>query len=406
MKIALLSPDQPDWVTKIDALWTKLRPLHGKFLLPRHFVTSALTRIGGQVICIYAANEQTLMGVGFLLPRAGSSYIMRYHLLTEHNADFLQAIKERVAIRLEADVHLYDPAAPQFYTPTYQQYGEINIGHPDADEAEEIRALQQNVWGATADYLYPSDLHSDGFGLGKSLVARIDGKLAGYLFGFHRKGGPALPSSWRGQYNEKWRLESQLMAVAPEHRGKRLGYLLKMVQAEMARAQGLDIIHWTTDPLLYPNAVLNFGLLRAVAFDFKADLYPFRNALNQVPASRFQLTWPITADEVCSLDIRMDKPTVIDLSQRPEIERVNQRHLAPDLVATARRIAIEIPRDWQAFQLASLNAALQWRTTTDLLFDHYLGIEPNSYIIRDVGRDGERSFLVAERNIVLENNIF
>jgi len=402
MNIVLLSPDRPDWFTKIDTLWTDLRPLHGKFLLPLHFVKSALARIGGEIICVYSDGEKMLIGVGFLLPRPGSAtqprYTMRYHPLTEHDADLLQAIAEHITTLLAASVDFYDPTALQRYTPTYKQYGEINIGHPSVDEAEEIRVLQQNVWGTTADYLYPRDLHSDEFGLGTSLVARIDDELVGYLFGFYRKGGPTLPIGWQGQYNEAWRLESQLLAVAPKYRGKRIGYLLKMAQAETARTEGLDIVHWTADPLLYPNAVLNFGMLRAVAFDFKANLYPFRNSLNQVPASRFQLTWPIIPNEVCGLDISVGKTIILDLSQQPEIERVNQRHLMPNLTATERRIAIEVPPDWQTFQQTSLDEALQWRETTDILFNHYLGIEPGAYIIRDVGRDRKRCFLVAERN--------
>jgi len=406
MNVRILSSDTEDWASQIDELWQLLHPLYPKSLLPLHFVKSALIRIGGQIVIVRHSNDdsealQSISGVGLLLPHPSAqqklAYIMRYHRLVEHNLSQLERVQQKSATLLQTLIQLYDPTQPYLYTPTYQQYGEINIGHPDAQEAAAIRQLQQDVWEATDDYLYPSDLHSDESRLPTSLVARVDGEVAGYLFGFYSQDGPQLPTSWQGQYAEAWRLESQLMAVSPRFRGKRIGYLLKMVQAERARELGLDLVHWTVDPLLFPNAVLNFGLLRAVAFNFKPDLYPFRNALNRVPASRFQITWPIAAPEVQNLEIQAARPTLLDLAKLPEIVRVNQRHERPDLSATAQRIAVEVPRNWQQFQQEHPEQALQWRATTDQLFGHYLGIGSDNYVVSDVGRDGERCFLVAKR---------
>lgn len=56
------------------------------------------------------------------------------------------------------------------------------------------------------------------------------------------------------------------MGILPQYRGKRIGFWLKLMQAKQAREDGIDIIHWTVDPLQFANAMLNFGLLRGIVF--------------------------------------------------------------------------------------------------------------------------------------------
>ena len=149
-----------------------------------------------------------------------------------------------------------------------------------------IPQLQRQVWGAAPDECYPPDIHSLEFGLGTSLVARVEGQPVGFLFGVTKFGGYPLPADWHERFNGDLRLESQMMAVLPQFRGHRIANLLKRQQALDAIEAGIGIVNWTADPLQYANAALNFGLLRAVAFDFIPNLYPFRNELNRVPASR------------------------------------------------------------------------------------------------------------------------
>ncbi len=122
--------------------------------------------------------------------------------------------------------------------------------------------------------------------------------MAGFLFGFYKFGLKPLPADWDAKLQSDLRLESQTLGILSEYRGMRLANLLKKAQAEQALANDIDIVNWTADPLQYPNAALNFGLLRAVAFEFHADYYPFRNDLNRVPASRFVITWIVRSDRV------------------------------------------------------------------------------------------------------------
>jgi len=291
----------------------------------------------------------------------------------------------------------YDPAEPHPYSATHQRVGVLDIGRPDAAEAATIRDQQQHIWGSPPEFLYPVDLHSRDFPLGTSLVARVDGAVAGFLFGFYKQGGPALPAQWAVHADRELRIESQLMGVLPAHRGLRLGYFLKKIQAEQALAQGIQVIHWTVDPLQYANAALNFGLLRAVAFTFTPDYYPFRNALNRGPASRLSLTWLLDTNRVRRVPLFHAQSVVMSLATQPSIVRVNDGWQRIDLTADAPGIAIEIPANWTNLQQTHPDEALHWRAATDQLFSHYLGSDPGHYVITDVGVDGEQRFLIARR---------
>ena len=273
----------------------------------------------------------------------------------------------------------------------------MDIGRPNAAEAAASRQIQRQVWGADEATLYPADLHSAEFGAGSSLVARVDGKPAGFIFGFYRFGGSALPADWHSRFRGDFRLESQTLAVLPEQRGLRIANLLKKLQAERAVAEGIRIVNWTSDPLQYPNAALNFGLLRAIAFEFLPDMYAFRNELNRVNASRFALTWLVGAQRVHHVPLVGAHANVHDLRRQPEIDRVNDGTLRVDYDSHAPVIAIEIPENWTLLQQLDLELAQRWRAVTDQLFTHYIGIRAGQYVVTGIGADGDRRYLLAER---------
>jgi predicted GNAT superfamily acetyltransferase len=229
------------------------------------------------------------------------------------------------------------------------------------------------------------------------LVARVDGQLAAFLFGFHKFDGPLLPADWQARFHGDLRLESQTLGVLPEYRGIRVANLLKKVQAEEAWQAGIGVVNWTADPLQFPNAALNFGLLRALAFHFYPDLYPFRNALNRVPASRFGLTWLVGSERAQNVPLVGARALILDLPQHPEIERVNQGCEQLDFAAKGSHIAIEIPGDWSAMQAQDVEGAARGRAATDRLFSHYVGTEPGQYVITGVATDREQHFLIGQR---------
>jgi predicted GNAT superfamily acetyltransferase len=399
MQVTVISGDHPSWNHEIDRFGILLGAPNNIALFPYHFLAVALRRIGG-LLATFEEQEQTV-AVGFLFPRLTESergYTLRYHPLSPQSDTLPGQVTALVSGALgNAPIHYYDAYALQRYVPTAGTYGALEIGRPSLEEANAIRDIQADVWGSPPEFLYPIDIHSQAFALPTSLVARVDGKLAGFLFGFDKIGGPPLPLDWQERFNGSRRIESQTMGVLPEYRGMRIGFLLKRAQAEEAWNAGIGVINWTVDPLQFPNAALNFGLLRAVAYDFYPDLYPFRNELNRVHASRFAITWLVGSRRVRETPLFGARSQLLNLAHHRNIARVNRGWTDVNYTLTNALIAIEIPADWNGLQRTDLESAVAWRATTDRIFTTYLGRRPGQYVVTGAGIDGERRYLIAER---------
>ncbi len=379
----------------------RLRSQESIALFPYHFLQVTLPRIGGSAG--WLEEDGTIIGAGFFFPRqrergGAHVYTLRYHMLPgipDPDRDLLvNAARDALGGH---EVFVYNPAAPQAYSSSHKAYGPVEIGRPHEDEAAAIPALHTEIWGSPPEFIYPADMHSINFAAATSLVARVENRCVGFLAGFAKFEGSPLPADWHARFGGDNRIESQIMGVLPTYRGLRIANLLKRAQAEQAWREGVGIVNWTADPLQYPNAALNFALLRAVAFNFVADLYPFRNNLNRVAASRFGVTWLVGSDRVRSVPVVGAQANVLDLAHRPEIMRVNEGWSVRIAAPTAEMIAIEVPANWTALQLEDIPSAIRWREATDALFAQLIGTDEGRYVVTNVGVDGERRFLVAER---------
>lgn len=423
MYLESIDTHAPTWRATLDEIYRELGGGTNPTLLPYHFLQAAFPHLGGELYRVQLADET----VAFLFvfphlitstqsmddpssiptPIVGNTplssahelgYVARYHLLLEEPALDFNELENQLRTKLNCNhITFYDPTATHHYPASSHSVGVLDIGRPSDDEATEIRKLQEQIWLSPPEYLYPTDIHSTEFPLGTSLVARIDGNVAGFLFGFYKEDGPTLPWDWQARWHGEMRIESQVMGVLPAYRGLRIGYLLKRIQAEQALAQGVGIIHWTVDPLQYPNAALNFGLLRAVAFNFTPDYYAFRNELNQGPASRFGLTWLIGSARVQVQPLHDARSTVLALAHHPEIERINDGLQYANFEANAPMLAIEIPANWTKLQREKPDEARQWRSMTDRLFSHYIGSELGKYVVTDVAVEEERRYLIIQQ---------
>jgi predicted GNAT superfamily acetyltransferase len=342
-----------------------------------------------------------LVGAGFLFPHRlvdrRRHYTLRFHAVDPSRlvdpGELAAASTEALP---DATVAVYDPAGPHRYDPSHEAHGAVDLGRPSAAEAVAIRSMQAAVWGSAPDYLYPADIHAVDFGSSASLVARIEGRLAGYLFGIAKFDGSPLPMAWQGYLRSDLRIESQQLAVLPDYRGHGVATLLKAAQAAAARRAGIEVVNWTADPLQWPNAVLNLERLRAVAFEFLPNYYDFRNALNRVPPSRIGLTWLVASRRVqAGLDApgheAMRDPA--SLGARPlllgsEVQEADRR--APTL-------AVEIPHHWTALQADDPQQALRWRVSTDRILASIVGAEMGQHMLTGVAQEGERRYLIAER---------
>ncbi len=387
-----------DWSATIDEIRRLLGAPDNPTLLPGHFLKTVLPKLGGKTIGIEQAGR--LVAFGFLFPLRLVAdqplYTLRYHPLPASPPVDPERLVQGIAKQLQLNTLFYDPSAQQDYQESHRQIGQLDFGHPGAEEVEQVRTLQQQIWNNPPDLLYPIDIHSVAFSLPTSIIARDEGSPVAFLFGFLKFGGAALPLAWQGRLHSRLRLESQTMGVSPAQRGRRIAYTFKQLQAEAARRQGIDIINWTADPLQYPNAALNFSSLRAVAYEFAPNLYELHNDLNQVSASRFSLTWLVNSDRVRKTTDDPARTGVVRLDAFPEITRINDRWHINDLAADAPMIAIEIPANWSQLQRTNLAEAQVWRTATDQIFERYVGSEPGQYVITAVGVDGDRRYLLGE----------
>ena len=358
-------------------------------------------QIGGLVVIL--RKDGDCVDVRLLFPRslkgASREYTLRRYR-AQPNVDLDNSLVESIVQQQlpRCQIFSYDPSlALEYCRSTIYDTNGIDIGTPSEDEAASIRELQRAIWRTGPSFLYPSDIHSASFLSGTSLVARVRGAMAGFLFGFYRFGGPSLPPLLHGHFENDLRIESQLLGVVPELRGKGIGVALKRVQAMCARREGIAVIHWTVDPLQFRNALLNFGHLKTIAFDFHPDHYAFRNKLNRLAASRLKIAWFIDSPYVKDTQSTGSSLVTRDLCACTSIRKVNDGWATPKLTEDAQIIAIEIPSDWTQVQNEDIDVARRWRETTDTIFQHYIGCEAGKYMITGIGHEGARKFLLAEQ---------
>ncbi len=412
LAVSILDRDGAAWDATVTEVRARLGGGANPLLFPQHYLVATFPKIGGEIVRF--SSDGAIRAFGFLFPRGLCDdgrrvYTLRYHEVSGDRDDGCYGrggIADSVRHALDdvgdlvggARVVFYDPARPHRFEPSNQRLPDgLDLGAPSEPEALAIREAQAAIWGAAQDGLYPTDLHSVGFGAGTTLVARRGGELVGFLFGFHRFAGSTLPPAWAARYGGELRLESQLLGVQAAARKGGIGFLLKRAQAEDAREQGVGIVNWTVDPLQFSNAVLNFGRLRAVAFDFYPEHYTFRNRLNRVAASRFGMTWLVSSKRVRAALAAERGGAIIDLRGDTTIPRLNRGGDDPRLGVDAPTVAIEIPANWTAVQRDDRDLAGRWRATTDALFAGYLGHEPGRYMVTGVGQDDAACFLLAER---------
>lgn len=368
-----LNPADPAWHGTIDQLWQQLGAPHNPELLPPHFVKSTFPRMGGIVVTFH--DDRRLVGVGLLFPRAiqpdgTRMYTLRLHELDQRLPDdLIQTTLHPIPVTI------YRPHDGITFAPPTPRPTGIWIGPPQADDLPAIAALYRAVWNSQP---YPADLFSTEFGAATALVATVDNRLVGFLLGFWRFG--ALPDT-----PDELAIESQVMAVDPAYRTYGLATRLKRTQAHAALACGVRCLHWTVDPLQLPNALLNFNRLHAIATEFVSGYYPVFNALNQVIASRFIITWlPASTHGRVGLVDGGERPALTDL---PGVAILNDGPHPRPAPAHPPFIAIAIPSDWSALQHRDRALAHTWRTTTDAIFAEWVGWE--RYAIYAVAYDHE-----------------
>ena len=95
---------------------------------------------------------------------------------------------------------------------------------------------------------------------------------------------------------------SRMLAVVPAYKRFSIATALKYAQAERARAQGLECMRWTFDPLATVNGHFNLNTLGAVVDKFHRDFFGPESSspLHLGGTDRFEVCWRFGAG-ACSL---------------------------------------------------------------------------------------------------------
>lgn len=211
-------------------------------------------------------------------------------------------------------------------------------------KAREVEKLQMEIWSANAGWIVPSHallIVSDYGGI--LLGARIDGVLVGFVLGFLARADGKLFHA------------SHMLGVLPACQHHGVGSALKWRQRDVARAQGLDLMRWTFDPLEARNAYFNFHKLGAVCRSYQPDYYgPMPDALNRdLPSDRLLVEWHLTDDERAQPDSVAPHPIVRGRDASPEVQI--------DGLESGEPVTIEIPPNLQALKREAPDLALSWR---------------------------------------------
>lgn len=278
------------------------------------------------------------------------------------------------------------------------------------DELHACEALQKKIWGfedisIVPHHLLLTTIKNGGILLGafekvgphpalRAPLSRPDGRgvggegLIGFVYGFP------------GIENGKLKHCSLMCAVLPERRFQGLGYQLKLKQREAVLAQGIELITWTFDPLVSPNAYFNLHKLGVISNRYERNLYgDMRDRLNaDLPTDRLTVEWWINSPRVrARLQTKSEKcrtPNEIVIVNQPEEHDgflVNREY---SLTHTEPTLLLEIPYRWQQMRERDLELTKRWRHETREIFEHYFsqGYYASDFLVMD-----NRAFYLLER---------
>ncbi len=236
-------------------------------------------------------------------------------------------------------------------------------------DLESVLRLEKEVWGLDDADVIPLTLAVALKAAGSMwLGAFDDDQLVGFALAF-----PSLEGGTAG-------FHSHMLAVRASHRGRNLGYELKLAQRQGALARDIKEMTWTFDPLRSRNAHLNFHRLGVVCDSYRIDFYGPQTSspLHRNGTDRLWVTWHMADSRVEErLKGKNARAEVMDaLLHLEPLVRFNGdgRPAEGDLAkALARhRIAIEIPGDIDPIEREDPGRARKWRLATRTAFTEAL----------------------------------
>ncbi len=254
------------------------------------------------------------------------------------------------------------------------------------EEMLQVETLIDEIWGGGAADVVPAHLLITIVRNGGLAFGAFEGdEMIGLAFGF-----PGFAETPQGRILKHC---SHQMGVHPAHRGKDIGFALKQAQWQMVRQQGLDLVTWTYDPLLSPNAYLNIAHLGAICNTYKRNEYgEMVDSLNVgVASDRFQVDWWVNTRRVtqrmdtenwAALGLQNYQAADAQILHIPETD-VDLGLLKPPKKyspPSGKLLLLQIPNDYQTLRTKDLPLAIDWRFFTRKIFEEAFGA---GYIVTD-----------------------
>ncbi len=264
------------------------------------------------------------------------------------------------------------------------------------DELHACEALQKKIWGfedisIVPHHLLLTTMKNGGVLLGAFAESKGRGEsLVGFVYGFP------------GIENGKLKHCSLMCAVLPERRFQGLGYELKLKQREAVLAQGIELITWTFDPLVSPNARFNLRKLGAISNRYERNLYgDMRDTLNAgLETDRLTVEWWINSPRVRA---RLQSEECRTLNETVIVNRTEERdgflvNRDYSLTYTEPRLLLEIPYHWQQMRERAIGLTKRWRHETREIFERYFAHEYYASDFLVTEQEGHRrAFYLLER---------
>ena len=281
----------------------------------------------------------------------------------------------------------------------------------DIEGAVQVETVQKLAWGMPDVEVIPSRFlhaleHNGACLLGAYVGERIVGFSYG-LVGFSATIGPAVAEK-AGPVH----MYSAISGVIPAYQVSGVGYQLKMAQRNYALANGIRLITWTYDPLESRNGYFNINKLGIVCGRYLRNYHGQMGGINAgLSTDRFYVEWWLDSDRVQALasgqsfvvsrERMLDNGAVILNSAARSKENLPLptaefvRSQAPILMA-------EIPADFQRLKGQDMKLAIEWRTQTRQLFEHYFenGYQVNGFVRYTEDDSFDRSYYVLEKTPV------
>jgi len=252
--------------------------------------------------------------------------------------------------------------------------------------------LQEVTWGAGFSERVPVTILKSIQKLGGVVSGAFDpsGRMLGFVFGI---------TGWHDESPHHW---SDMLAVAPEARDRRIGEALKWHQRKLLLERNIKHVEWTFEPLEARNAWLNLVRLGATVVRYVRDYYGDSDAtLHAVLGTdRFVVDWRLDSERVrrCSEGL-YDIVGPKDVEHVPLIAAIGSTgDLAvpgePRTDLDASRVQLPIPASIQHVKAGDPDLAKEWRRVTRKALEAYMD---RGYGVTTLVRYGRWSAYLLER---------